>query len=297
MTDRMEKIVKALHKEESLAANLPYLQGAIAYISKTSKDSKKSVIDCNYQTIVSAIEKSIQLQIPIDNRGLAYIDKRYNKNANQKEASLGLTFRAYFYILSKNLDNFDGEAFCVYEGDEITTEDCDGFHSYTHKKADLFASGREKMKGVIVRITYTVGGRPRQKLGIVGVDEIMKIRSKAKTKSIWDEWFDEKAKAAATRRACKGTFDTVQGIQDILDVDNKDFDICEKELPSVKEIIDHQNGMKINNDQVLEIRSMLYETKIDEDTLLDYVGTDAIEDIEANNYQMTLETIRDLSGK
>lgn len=293
--DRLERLIGALSEEKFLPVGPEYLKSAINYIKRYSSDPKKSVVDCYYRSIVDAITKSIELQVPIDNRGLAYLESRYDKSLNRKVCNLGIGYKAYFYKLSKTLDWFDGEAFCVYDGDEITTEDKDGFHSYTLKRKDLFASGPDKMKGVVVRLSYFVGGQPRQKLGFVGMDEINKIKSKAKTKMIWNEWFDEKAKVAATRRACKSLFDISQGLQDLNDYDNKNYELEKKESEEITDIVDQvvSSNKYITEDQVNEIRSLMFEKGADEDLILDWIGAKAIEEIKSSDYEMALETIED----
>ncbi len=292
MNERLEKLISALRKEEQLIEHTAYLDGAIQYLVKTSTNEKKSVVNCTYDSIINAIKKSIELKIPVDNRDLAFIEKRYNKEIKKHEASLGLQYRAYFYKMSQTLINFDGDAFCVYDGDEITTEDVDGFHSYTYKKNDIFASGQDKIKGVIVRLTYTVGGQPRQKLGIVGFEEIMKIRSKAKTKFIWDEWFDEKAKAAATRRACKGLFDISQGLKDLVEYENTQFDVDKpKEVEIVKDVDKIVEIGTITQEQAQEIRRLVTETKTDEKDFLEWVGEKSIETIPADVYAISIEAL------
>ena len=291
MNERAKKVIEALKKEDGFTGQtMTYAVSAIEYIKKTAPDPKKSIIDCHYPSIVAAINKSNELQIPIDNRGLAYLESRYDKNLGKKVCNLGITYKAYFYKLAQALDGFDGEAFCIYEGDEITTEDKDGFHSYTLKKHDLFASGKEKMKGVVVRLSYFVNGSPRQKLGFVGMDELMKIRSKAKTKMIWDEWFDEKTKVAATRRACKSLFDLTQGIQDLTDYDNKGFELEPQKQKGVKEIVDSVNTY-ITEDQVNELRSLMYENESDEDMILEFIGVNALEEIKSSDYEIAMEAI------
>ncbi len=294
MNDRLTKLIEALNKEEIIIeTGLSYHKLAIQDIKTNANNPKKSVVDCYYPSIVSAISKSAELHIPIDNRGFAYLEPRYDKNLNRKVCGLGIGYKAYFYKLSAILDGFDGEAFCIYEGDEITTEDKDGFHSYTLKRKDLFASGPDKMKGVIVRLSYFVGGLPRQKLGFVGMDEINKIKSKAKTKMIWNEWFDEKAKVAATRRACKNLFDISQGLQDLNDYDNKNYELKKKEPEEVADIIDNvvPTSKYITEDQVGEIRALIFESGTDEDMILEWIGANAIEEIKSSDYEITKEAI------
>ena len=294
INERLNKVISALKKDPAFHdRESAYLIGAIAYIEKTAPNPKKSVSDCHYPSIVQAIINSMELKIPIDNRNLAHLESKYDKNLGKKVCKLGIGYRAYFYKLSQTLNDFDGEAFCVYEGDEITTEDINGFHSYKLNKKDLFVSGIDKIKGVIVRLSYTINGENRQKLGIIGIDEILKIKSKAKTQMIWNEWFDEKAKAAAIRRACKGLFDISQGLQELVEYDNKDFNLDKQKEINIMETIDNAISSKIyiTEDQVNEIRSAIYENESDEDMILDFIGAKAIEEIKADDYEMALEAI------
>ena len=274
MNDRLTRLINALEKEDSLFCYPKnYIEGAINYIKKTADDKKRSVVDCTYSSIVSAIETSAKLQIPIDDRKLGYFEGKFDKSVGKKICQIGIGYQAYFYKLTQTLDDFDGEAFVVYEGDELTTEDKDGFHSYTLKKGDIFSSCAEKVKGVVVRLTYTRGGCKRQKLGFVGIDEIMKIRSKAKYKGIWDEWFSEKAKAAATRRACKGLFDIAIGLQDLMDHDNKSYDLNQIEQKSIVATIE---GPQEED----EVKKLIKETGVRDEQIKEWFDVKSVEDVD-----------------
>ena len=102
MSERLNKVVEALKTDPSFEdREAAYLIGAIAYIKRTAPDPKKSVVDCNYPSIVQAIVDSMVLKIPIDNRNLAHLESRYDKNLGKKVCKLGIGYRAYFYKLSK----------------------------------------------------------------------------------------------------------------------------------------------------------------------------------------------------
>lgn len=66
---------------------------------------------------------------------------------------------------------------------------------------------------------------------LIGAKEMEKIKSCAKTKNVWEEWADEKRKAAAIKRTAK-RINLTPALEKMIEIDNEDYDLV-KEVKNV----------------------------------------------------------------
>lgn len=232
--------------------------------------SKQPLSTLDPQSIREAFKASLDTGIPVDKRQLAYVVKYGNKIEYQ------IGFKGFISRIKEIYPNASVKAEIVYAGDVFNVEKVNGQAKYTHKIANPFASIKD-MNGVYAYIQYTDKGKEYSFIEIMGKDEILKIRGKAKTKFVWDEWFGEMAKKAVIRRLCKTLFIGDPKIAIMEDLDNKNFDIqqepihvdYDKPTPMPEEIQPNKADVIAEQEQVVE-----QEIKSDTET-----ETDAMENI------------------
>lgn len=197
---------------------------SFAYATKAMLDaSKQPLATLDPQSIREAFKASLDTGIPVDKRQLAYVVKYGNKIEYQ------IGFKGFISRIKEIYPTASVKAEIVYAGDVFNVEKVNGQAKYTHKVANPFASIKD-MNGVYAYIQYTDKGKEYSFIEIMGKDEILKIRGKAKTKFVWDEWFGEMAKKAVIRRLCKTLFIGDPKIAIMEDVDNKNFEIQQEPI-------------------------------------------------------------------
>ena len=170
---------------------------SFAYATKTMLDNAKIPLgNLDPQSIREAFKDSLDAGIPVDGRQLAYVIKY----GNTIQYSIG--YKGFSAKIKEIYPTAIVKAELVFSGDVFTVEKVDGQARYTHKVANPFASIKD-MLGAYAYVKYTVEGKEYSFIETIGIEEINKIKSKAKTKYIWDEWYGEMAKKSAIRRLCK----------------------------------------------------------------------------------------------
>lgn len=232
--------------------------------------SKQPLSTLDPQSIREAFKASLDTGIPVDKRQLAYVVKYGNKIEYQ------IGFKGFISRIKEIYPNASVKAEIVYAGDIFNVEKVNGQAKYTHKIANPFASIKD-MNGVYAYIQYTDKGKEYSFIEIMGKDEILKIRGKAKTKFVWDEWFGEMAKKAVIRRLCKTLFIGDPKIAIMEDLDNKNFDVQQEPVHiDYDKPIDMPEEIQPNKADVVEEQEKVVEQEIKSDTETE---TDAMENI------------------
>lgn len=239
-----------------------YAASVLAEIEK-SAGTKQDLTTCSPHSIVQSMIDAAKFRIMIDGRQLAHLVK-YGNNA-----TLQIGYRGYIAKIVEHYDDADINVFPVYEGDTVTISGNDGFDRYTHDRADPFADGEDKFKGIVAALYYRKGDREFQKVITMTKREIMQIRKVAKQDYIWSAWFIEKAKAAAVKRICKLQFASLSVLQEMIAYDNRKHYDIEKPIEDVKagSIIDNLNKYLENNETEDEEMNDVIECEIVEDTI------------------------------
>lgn len=220
-----------------------YIASVLAEIQKSSTDEKKDLTQCDPQSLVQCAIDAAQLKLAIDGRQHAHLVKSFVKGRGAV-AELRVGVRGFVSKITEHYPDADISATLVFEGDELAITKEDGIDHYTLKKADVFESKPEKLKGVLVVMSFTKGDKRFQHCEVVNAAEIGKIRKKAKFDGVWAEWFGEKAKVAAVKRATKFVFAGLTGLQELIRYDNaKNFQLMRNEdAPKPGSIVGNLNA-------------------------------------------------------
>lgn len=234
---------------------------SFAYATKAMLDaSKQSLTTLDPQSIREAFKASLDTGIPVDKRQLAYVVKYGNKIEYQ------IGFKGFISRIKEIYPNASVKAEIVYAGDVFTVEKIDGKAKYVHKMANPFASIKD-MNGVYAYIQYTDKGKEYSFIETMGKDEIMKIRGKAKTKFVWDDWFGEMAKKAVIRRLCKTLFIGDPKIAVMEELDNKSFEIQQEPVHIDYEKVEPMpEEVQPNKADIVEEQEKVVEQEIKSDT-------------------------------
>jgi phage RecT family recombinase len=202
-------------------------------------DSKRDLSNCSPLSILTAVKQAVDLGLEIDSRQHCHLVKR-NKNVGTKdkpkwteEVQLQVGYRGYLYKIKEHYSDANFVVGLVRSGDTFLINKTDENDSFTHKEANPFDSSLNNIIGGYCYITYTLGGRKISKIITMSKQEINKIKDVAKAKDIWDTWFEEKAKVAIIRRACKLIFAGLTQKLDEFNNDEFDLDNKPKQQPIV----------------------------------------------------------------
>jgi len=229
----------ALLKSELGTNHSKYVISVLNEIRKTIGDDKKDLSKCTPLSIESAIKQACDLQLEIDGRQHCHLIK-YGSNA-----TLQIGYRGFIYAIKRAYPDANIDCKLVYEGDLFVVKSEGDTTTYSLEISNPFAP-RDKIIGGYCHISYTLGGRLVSFCETMSLAEINKIKGKAKQDFIWKEWFEEKAKVAIIRRACKIHFSGIQQIEKITEFDNQDYDLEKVVNPEI-ETIDSEQGIEIEN--------------------------------------------------
>jgi recombinational DNA repair protein RecT len=222
-----------------------YAVSIISEIAKTANDEKKNLTVCTKSSIITAIKQAYDLNLEIDARQHCHLI-RFNKKITEiviedgkkikkdrwiPEAQLQIGYRGYIYSIKKHYPDANIDCKLVYEGDNLTITKEGDVTNYKLEIANPFAK-KNKIIGGYCYISYALNGRLVSFCETLSIEEIYKIKNKAKTDSMWNEWFEEKAKVAIIKRACKIHFSGINQIAKITEYDNQEFDLNLKEAKS-----------------------------------------------------------------
>lgn len=244
---------------------------SFAYETKKSLEaSGQSITNLDAQSIKEAFKASLDTGIPVDRRQLAYVIKYGNAIQYQ------IGYKGFIHRIKEIQPTASIKAELVFKDDILTIEKVDGQVKYTHKVADPFAR-MDKIAGVYAYIQYVDNGKTYSFIETMGLDEINKIKGKAKTKMVWNEWFGEMAKKAVIRRLCKTLFIGNPKIEPLIDVDNKNFEMSPEPVHiDYEKVKDMPKEVQPNKADVIEQQEQVVEQEIKEDTATEVDITDNI---------------------
>lgn len=241
----LQLIENGLNNSELLKVQLgsnhnKYVISVLNEIKKTANDDKKSLVNCTPDSIISAIKQACDLQLEIDGRQHCHLVK-YGNNA-----TLQVGYRGFIYAIKRAYPDANIDCKLVYKGDVFTIRSEGDATTFSLEVKDAFNRSQADIVGGYCHICYTVGNRLVSFCETMSLSDINKIKGKAKQDFIWKEWFEEKAKVAIIRRACKIHFSGIQQIEQITEFDNQDYDL-EKVVEPEIETIDSEQGIEIGN--------------------------------------------------
>lgn len=197
------------------------VSGVISILQKAERDKTGIALwDCTPSSIASAIRDSIQHGIPIDGRGLAYLVRE------KFEARFTPGYKGYINRVCEFNPTADFQPGLVFKGETFKVSRKDGIDTYEHEVLKPFPSKADmdtQLVGAYCYLSYSKGGRFYAKLERMSFDDIVRIRNKAKTLNVWNEWFSEQIIKSVVRRATKIPFASVVASLDAVDNDNYDL--------------------------------------------------------------------------
>lgn len=254
---------------------------SFAYATKQMLEAaKQPVANLDTQSIREAFKASLDTGIPVDKRQLAYVVKYGNK------IQYHIGFKGFISRIKEIYPNASVKAELVYAGDVFTVEKVDGQAKYVHKVANPFANIKN-MVGAYAFIQYTDKGKEYSFIETMGKDEIEKIKGRAKTGMVWNDWYGEMAKKAVIRRLCKTLFVGNPKIAVLEDTDNKNFEIQQEpvhiDYDKVKEMPEE---IQPNKADVIEKQDKVVEEEIANDTKTE-------EDAMSNIFKLQTFTVKE----
>lgn len=152
----------------------------------------------------------------------------------KKKITVDFDYRAYKNRVLHKYPNAIFDHQIVYKGDCFSFKKSSGKIIYTHEFNNPFANGKEII-GAYCIVKTNFGDF----IEIINDDEIQKIRSTAKTKYIWDNWYSRMVLKSIIKRACSVHFKDIVRAIDKIDNENTQIgispdDFIEDNPPKIK---------------------------------------------------------------
>lgn len=236
-----------------------FIASVLAEIEKSTLDDKKDLTTCEPMSLVQCAIDAAQMEIAIDARQHGHIVKELGR------AVLRVGFRGYVSKITEHYPDADITAELVWEGDVLEIKSEDGFDHYMHERNSPWQGDPAKLVGAYVVMSYTKGERKFQHVTTMSNDDVKRIRGKAKFDGVWKEWFTEKVKVAAVKRASKITFAGVTGLQQLIRYDNaKNFQPLKAlDAPKAGSIVDNINAGLTQNAEPETVQPPVVKEKTD----------------------------------
>lgn len=244
-----------------------YIKSLLFEIVKSKSDSEKDLTTCTQASILTAVKQAIDLGLEIDGRKHGHLIKR-NVNVGTKEKQKWVAechfqvgYAGFIYSIKREIPDANIIVNLVKEGDIFTIKKEGDIEEYNHIIKDPFA-GQDKIIGGYCYISFSINNRKIAKVEVMSKKEIDNIKSCAKSTKIWEKWYEEKAKVAIIRRACKIIFAGLNSdkINKLLEQDNQNYDLSVVNLNQEEEISELQpkkiESVFINDEQQEELKQL-----------------------------------------
>lgn len=259
-----------------------YINSVIFEIMKTQGDTKKDLTVCTPKSIATSIKQACDLKLEIDARQHCHLIRYGN------EANLQIGYRGFVYSIKRAFPDANIDVQLVYKGDDFKLSKEGDITTYTLTRNNPFAPKTDVIGGFCY-ISYSIGGRLVSFCETMSLEEINKIKGCAKQQFIWNQWFEEKAKVAIIRRACKVHFAGIDAnISKMAELDNQNFDLDKDEGLGQFAGDDNKNVLGVSSDSDLAKGTELKEV-FDQKNQEEFEGLKAI--IESCGGEEELEEI------
>lgn len=220
LLDTLADCAGARDKElvENRARNI--IRSILQYVQEDitkQKKMEKQIIFCTPNSIFNCMLEAIRNDLIIDSRQLAYL-VRYGK-----QASLSPSYMGYIFKVRKNHPDLVVRTELVFPDDVFEMIKEGHSATYHHKPANPFATDYGNIVGCYTYYSFGKGEDMQSDIGRLGVDDIKKIRGKAKIADVWNEWTDQQIKKSCVRRTFKIPFRSE--ISDLDMLDNQHYDM------------------------------------------------------------------------
>jgi recombination protein RecT len=275
-----ERIIDSPLLKNILSEDLEkYATNIVAEIAKTRGDDKKDLSKCSADSIVSAIKQACDLNLTIDSRQHCHLIKYGNV------AQLQIGYRGFIYSIKRAYQDANIDVQLVYEGDDFKLIKEGDVTTYSLTRNNPFAA-KDKIIGGFCYISYKLGDRLVSFCETMSIDEINKIKGCAKQDFIWKAWFEEKAKVAIIKRACKIHFSGInENISQISEYDNQEYDLS-KNINIIEGSIE-----KISQEQVAQIEKLAQMKNIDIIKICKSFAINSLEELPINEFDLLIKTL------
>ena len=283
--DNLDKIKNYLTESPTLKETLgqgqeKYINSVIFEMMKTQGDAKKDLTVCTPKSIATSIKQACDLELEIDARQHCHLIRYGN------EATLQIGYRGFVYSIKRAFPDANIDVQLVYKGDDFKLSKEGDITTYTLARNSPFAPKTDVIGGFCY-ISYSINGRLVSFCETMSLEEINKIKGCAKQQFIWNQWFEEKAKVAIIRRACKIHFAGINsGIEKMAEFDNQNFELDKKEMKEVK------SDEPITQEQALELEELIKKAGKDSKTICEIHEVHSLlqfPESEFDNLKKTLE--------
>lgn len=187
------------------------------------REEKKYICDASISSLFTCFLEAFQMGLEIGGGRDHVSIIVYNT-----QAELEVTYKGFAYALNRHFDNSFVQCGLIFEGDEFDAEVTNTTASFTHKPKNLLNQKWEIFKGAYCYFQYTNREDKKAVSRLVVIDKpgIEMIRSKAKTKYTWDDFWGEMTLKAVIRRSSKIPFATIDFSEfeiDPAEIDNRHF--------------------------------------------------------------------------
>ena len=229
--DLMQKRLRGMvgGDESRVAKNFAAFLAEIMSDDGGNKDNRKYLAQCTISSLTMCFLESMNMQLPFDSRKLVSLVIYANQATGFLEAELDISYKGFINALNKHYANAYVDAKLVWEDDLFEYEEADRKASYKFKPAKGFRTVTKDFKGIAGGFCYfsytTANGEPISRLVMMSKDDILHIKSKAKTKYVWDDFPSEMGIKALIRRGAKIPFAAIDLDMDIEEVANKHYEL------------------------------------------------------------------------
>lgn len=225
-----------------VAKNLTSFLSIITQDSGSGKP-KKYYYQCSIASLSMCFLESMNMQLPFDSRQLV------SMVIYDWEAELDISYKGFVNALNKHYRDAYVDAKLVFEDDEFSCEDTPGKAVFRHVAKNPFRTVEKDFKGIAGGYCYfsytTDSGELISRIIRMSRADILKVRSKAKTTSVWDDFPKAMGEKALIRQGSKLPFAAIDLDIDIEEVANKHFILDKPESANRLELL-----MKAQNEVV-----------------------------------------------
>lgn len=170
--------------------------------AKQAVQKNSMLAECKVQTVQNAIKNVAAIGLTLNPAyGYAYLIPESKKNGNQwaKECDLRISFTGLIKLATDSGAIKKVRAEIVRQNDEFIFNGV--FNEPTHRITTPFD---EAQRGAPIGVyCVAIDNEDKYTTELMSWDEVLKIKSKAKTQNVWNEWTNEMAKKAIIKRASK----------------------------------------------------------------------------------------------
>lgn len=193
----------------------------ISYLQKLEREKKKEngtwVVANSWMARLTE-DRAASLFVSVANKGL-YIDGEcVLLQSRGIEVMPEYTYNAYKNLVITKYPETVFDWGVVYDGDTYTFSKQNGKVTYTHQIKDPFATNR-----TIVGAYGIIRNSSGEFIELINKDDIAKFRNIAKTKTVWDAWYDRMVLKSIIKRICTTAFKDV--VKEIESEDNENYDL------------------------------------------------------------------------